>query len=224
MNTLEHTLILKRVGAVLLAVGVIDIAVMIYCITNQISYSSSFNIFAVVAGVLLLRGNLRAASAVRWFAVFMLSTFITLLIAWPFLQPLDLTLTQIRLNPGAFVATVAFIAFVLAFLFWVAMELGRGPIQAARSKAGRKPRDMRIPAVVGVGSVVVLGVFSTLLLGGDSAERAKSMAEQQVGPGYRFHVSSLSITQNGQGTFGSGVVMAWNDMEIKTIPVHWEVR
>jgi hypothetical protein len=61
----QHIPILKCVGGVLLIVGLVDIAVMIYCIANRISYSSSFNIFAVVAGIFLLRGNLRAASLVR---------------------------------------------------------------------------------------------------------------------------------------------------------------
>ena len=56
--------ILKRVGGVLLVVGLIDIGVMIYCAVNRISYSSSFNVFAVIAGIFLLRGSLGAASIV----------------------------------------------------------------------------------------------------------------------------------------------------------------
>ena len=220
----QHTPILKRVGGVLLVVGLVDIAVMIYCIAKGIPYSSSFNIFAVIAGVFLLRGSLRAASVVRWFAVFMLTAFFAFLIAWPFMQPLDLTLTQLRLNPGASVATVALMAFVLGLLFWVVRELGREPIQAARIGAGRKLRDMRIPAAIGVALVVVMGIFLALLLGGDSAEHAKFMAEQQVGPGYRFHVSSLNIAKNNRGTFVSGVVTAWNDKDIRNVPVHWEER
>jgi hypothetical protein len=50
-----HIPILKRVGAVLLAVGLIDIALMVHCIVNRISYSLSFNIVAVVAGIFLVR-------------------------------------------------------------------------------------------------------------------------------------------------------------------------
>jgi hypothetical protein len=59
---------------------------------------------------------------------------------------------------------------------------------------------------------------------GGSAEHAKSMAEQQVGAGYRLHVRSLSIVKNSQGKFVSGVVTAWNEKEIRNIPVHWEER
>ena len=42
----------------LISVGVIDIAVMIYCIINAMHYSSSFNVFSVTLGILLVRGNL----------------------------------------------------------------------------------------------------------------------------------------------------------------------
>lgn len=224
MTQLPHTRILKRTGGVLLAVGLIDVAVMVYCMANRIAYSSSFNLFAVVAGIFLLRGSLRAASVVRWLSVLMLSAFLTLLVAWPFMQPLDLTLTQLRLSPRASIQSAAFMAFVLALLLWLSRELGRAPIQAARTEAGRKTRDMRIPAAVGVGLVSIMGVLSALLLGGDSATRAMSIAEQQVGPGYRYHVSSLNIAKSNQGTIVSGVVTAWNEKEIKNIPVRWEER
>jgi hypothetical protein len=224
MTVQSHTLILKRAGTVLLAVGLIDIAVMAYCITNRIAYSSSLNIFAVVAGIFLMLGNLRAASIVRWFAVFMLAALVALCMAWPFLQPVDLTLTQVRLRPVASVATVALLAFVVALLFWVARELGRAPVQAARVAAGRKLRDMRVPASVGVGLVVVMGIFLAVLLGGESASRARSMAEQQVGAGYRYHVSALNIAKTSQGTFVSGIVTAWSQTEIRDVPVQWEER
>jgi len=220
----QYASILKRVGTILVVVGLIDIAVMIYCIANRISYSSSFNIFAVVAGVFLLRGSLRAASIVRWFSVFMLAAFLASILAWPFMQPVNLTLTQLRLNPGSSLATVAFMAFVLGLLFWLARELGRKPIQDARANAGKKERDMRIPAVAGVGLVVALAIVLPLMLNGETASHAKSIAEQQVGSGYRFHVSSLNVAKSNQGTFVSGVVTAWNDREIRDIPVHWEER
>lgn len=216
--------ILKRVGIVLLAVGLIDIAVMIYCIANHLSYSSSLSIFAVFAGIFIMRGSLRAASLVRWFSVFMLAGAVALLIAWPFMQPFSLTLTQLRLNPAESIEKVMFIAFVLGLLVWLIRELGREPVMAARAAAGRKQRDMRIPVAAGVGIAVVMGIFMASLLGGESADRAKSLAEQQVGSGYRLHVSSLKITKNNQGTFVYGVVTAWNDSEIRSLPVHWEER
>lgn len=216
--------ILKRAGWALVAIGLLDMAVMVYCVVNRISYSSSFNIFAVVAGIFLLRGSLRAASIVRWFAAFLLAGFLALLVAWPFMQPIDLTLTQIRLGPLSAAAGVGLMALVFALLFWLYRELGRRPVLEARIAAGRKARDMRIPVATGVGLVAVLAASMALLLGGESAIKAQAMAEQQLGSAYRYHVSSLSIAKNSQGTFVAGVVTAWNAKEIRQVPVRWEER
>jgi hypothetical protein len=224
MDTALHLPILKRTGAVLVVVGLIDIAAMIYCIANGISYSSSIGIFAVIAGFFLLRGSLRAASIVRWFAVFMLAGFLALVVAWPFMQPIGLTLTQVRLNSDFAIVVAALMALLLVLLFWVSRELGRAPLQAARAAAGRKVRDMRVPAAIGVALVVLMGAFLWMLLGGETAGRARSVAEQQLGPGYRYHVSSLKISKSSKGTVVVGVVTAWNEKEIRHVPVRWDER
>lgn len=217
----QHTSILKRVGAGLLMVGLIDIALLINSISNGITYKSSFHLFAVIPGVFLLRGSLRTASVVRWYAVLMLPASTAWLLAWPFMQPFELTRMQIRLGAGPLFAEFGFKVFLLGLFVWLVWELGREPVKAARVRAGRKQRDMWIPAVAGVGLAIVIGIFISHLLGSESGQRAKSIAQQQVGTGYRFHVSSLSIAKTHQGTFVSGVVIAWNDNEIRKIPVRW---
>ena len=83
----EHLPILKRVGKVLIIIGLVDIAVMIYCIANSISYSSSFNIFAVIAGVFLYRGSLRTAVITTWLS----SIFIVMLAGLPWASREKLT-------------------------------------------------------------------------------------------------------------------------------------
>ena len=74
---------MRRVGWALVAVGIVDIAFMVYAIASGWSYSSSFNVFAVIGGVFLferkppcgvdhrwircfsVRGLLRSASGIR---------------------------------------------------------------------------------------------------------------------------------------------------------------
>jgi hypothetical protein len=97
MEDLAYLPVLKRVGLVLVVVGLIDIGIMIYCIAKKISYSSSFNIFAVVAGIFLIRGSLRAAGTVLWFATFYLTAFTSLLVASPLFLPPGLALIEARL-------------------------------------------------------------------------------------------------------------------------------
>jgi hypothetical protein len=222
LDNKAHLATLKRVGAVLVVIGLVDIAWMIYCIIHKVSYRSSLNLFAVIAGVLLMRGSLRTAATVRWFGVFLLSAGITMIVAWPAIQPLDLTLTRIRLDSGGFITGVAILVFILGLFYWVVRELGLEPVQVAIDSAGVKRRDMRFPAALGVALVLGIGISLNVFLRGASAERAKSIAETQLGPGYTLHVSSLSVSSGGGTESVSGIVTAWNDREIKDILVHWE--
>lgn len=217
----QHSPLLRRAGLVLLAVGLIDLAALVYCLANGIEYLSGFNLFAVASGILLLRGSLLAASVVRWMASFMLAGSVALLLALPVMQPFSLTFTQLRLNQGPSLGTVALTAAVVVLLAWLVWQLGRAPIAAARERAGLRQRDMRIPALVGLVPVVALGVFLASMRIGATANNAKIMAEQQVGPGYRFHISSLSSSRGDKGTSVVGVVTAWKEDDIQRIPVRW---
>jgi hypothetical protein len=214
--------ILRRVGIVLVIIGLVDIGVMIYCIAKGISYSSSFNIFAVIAGIFLLRGNRWMASTVRSFALFILTVCGLALIGSPFIQPIGLAITEFRLNPIAFLVGGAYSMLLFVVLIWLVWELGREPIRAARASAGLKPLSARKPIAWGVGLAGMLGVLLTFLMGGQSAQRAAAMAEKQYGPAYRYHVRSISIFSDAEGTTVRAVVTAWNDREIKEIPVHFQ--
>jgi len=224
MEQSSYLSILARAGKVLVGIGVVDIGIMVYCLTNGISYSSSFNIFAVVAGVFLMRGSLRAASVVRWFSVFMLCAFVAMAVAWPFLQPLDLTITQARLNPASTALSCVFLVLLAGLLYWLVKTLGDPAVLAARVAAGRKARSMRIPALAGIALVVGLGALMSALLGGESAQKAAQLAEQELGSGYKFHVSSLNIATSREGTSVRGVVTAWNSSEVRDVPVAWVER
>ena len=91
--------ILNRVGIALCVVGAIDIAVFIYCTVNNINYTSSLNVFAVVAGLFLIRGSIQAARIVTLFSAFLLAALVTLLFTFPFMQPVELQLIDFKLNP-----------------------------------------------------------------------------------------------------------------------------
>ena len=60
----SYRAILRRVGLLLIVIGVLDVGYMIYCIVNGESYSSGLNIFAIVAGIFLIRGHLGAVGLV----------------------------------------------------------------------------------------------------------------------------------------------------------------
>jgi len=223
MEPSAHLQILKRTGSVLLTIGLIDIAVMVYCIVNRISYSSSFNIFGVIAGVFLLRGSLRAATIVRWFTVFSLASSVALIVALPFLQPVGLTLTEVRLGgPLYILAQLGFMTGAFALLFWLNHQLSRAPIQAAQAAMGRKAHDMRIPAAAGIGLVVIIAIVMSVVGSGDTAAKAKLLAEHQLCANYEYHLSSFKQFTNDKGSGVTAVVTAWNEEEVRNVSVKWE--
>jgi hypothetical protein len=222
MHPPDHIHILKRAGTILLVVGVIDIGIMIYCITNGIAYTSSLNIFAVIGGIFLLKGNLRAASIIRWGAVFLLSALLSMLAVAPLLQPFNLTLTAIRLNPAMMATSFGMSFLVMALLWWLSIQLAKPPVLAARAAAGRKTRSIYIPAILGAALTLIFGIAGIFMQRSDSALKATALVEKQLGASYRYHVSSLSFKKSSEGDFVSGVVTAWNPLEIKNVPFQWQ--
>jgi len=216
----SHIPLLKRAGAVLVVLGALDLLVLLYSSLAGLAYASSFHVFAVAAGIGLLRGSLRAASLVRWCAAFGLCACGVMLLAWPLMQPVDLTLTQLKLQPRV-LPSIGTTAALLVLLHWLYRTLGAPAVLAARRAAGRKPRHMGVPAASGAGLALALCALLSLLLHGEASEHARQVAQRQFGPDYRYHVAALKVSRSGRGKQVEGVVTAWNASEIRSIPVAW---
>src|SRR5229473_3743503 len=163
-DDLAYLPILKRVGVVLIVIGVIDVGWMIYCIVHRRSYSSSFNIFAIIAGIFLIRGSLRGAAIISRFALFMLTVFISMVLLWPVFLPPGLALAELRIYPLQFLASAALIAFVLGLLFWVVVQLRRESVLEAIARSAGKTPSLRGPILVGLGLVVIVASITGLSL------------------------------------------------------------
>lgn len=221
MENAIHSKILKRTGIVLLAVGVLDFAWMIYSVISGQTSSLKINVFAILAAIFLLRGSLRAASVVRWVSVFGLFAMAVSLVALPLMQPWDLLITQLRLDPLPLLAGVSFTLACIGLLAWFQKQLGSAPVLAARAAAGRPVRNMWIPAVAGVVLTSTVGLALAQFVGGELGTKAESMAAKAHGNGYRYRVRSLNIKTGNSETSVSAMVTAWNDGEIKQVPVRW---
>src|SRR5882757_5058913 len=128
--------ILCRVGLAVIVFGLLDIGLMLYCIVNSVNYSSSFNVFAVLAGVYVRRGH---AWWVRWTTRatgFYAAAFCTIVPMAPFLFPMDLAALEFRLHPVAAIAGTMATIGVIALLVWVYWELRQAPVLAAYTVAG----------------------------------------------------------------------------------------
>jgi hypothetical protein len=221
MEIQSHSPILKRVGAVLLAIGLLDATVMFFCILNRLPYRPTLA-FGLPFSIFLIRGSLRAAAIVRWLCIFMLSASVLAIFVWPAIQPVGLTLMKIQFEPAIVAGNAAFLAIALLLSTWILHELRRVPTLGGSNEAGLKSRGMYLPMSIGATLVTGVAVSSNLFHKCEWAERAKSMAEQEVGSGYKLHVDTLRISSIDQGTSVYAVVSAWNDREIREISVRWE--
>ena len=217
-----YSQILRRAGGVLVAIGIIGEAVTIARVAGAARlWLAALDCIAIVAGACLLWGGPRAALWVRTLAVFVLAGGVMVVIAASLFQPLDLSITEIRLDPGGFTTWAATLAIAICVTLWVSLQLGRPAVRDAIAGAGIRRWDMRFPAQAGGGIVALAALLLWLALHGQSGELATSLALQQLGPDYRYHLSWISSARNGRGTTVTGIVTAWNHKEIKQVVLHW---
>src|SRR5262245_2257182 len=86
---------MRQAGLVLIMIGLLDIAWCAVAVVRGESYSSSLNIFALVAGVLVYRGNTGAARFVVMGLSFLLGGFLLMPLVLPVLMPLRLLWLQL---------------------------------------------------------------------------------------------------------------------------------
>lgn len=207
----------------LLGAAAFDIAWMVWRVAGGADYSYSMTILAVIGGVLLLRGSLRAA----FFLVWIVSVLLPMAVAsgiMELLQPLDLTLTRLRLDTGGQIAAAVPLLVFCAVLYCVRSELLRQPVQAAMLIAGRR----RPAAHTALGIGVVLGLLS--LLGGhlsrsgDLAGKAEVLARAKHGADFQYYASKITPRDDMDGTFVEAKVEAWRADRVDTVDVFWKEK
>lgn len=213
----DYVRILKKLGLVLVIVGLCDIGIMIYCITNGIGYSSSLNIFAVIAGTFLLKGSLRVAGYVAFFSAFMLAGFVGILPMIFLFEPLELRLVRFELYPIATFLTYALTPIVILFIYWVYRQVTNDPVLAARKTAGMSYRKPKLAFAIGGLLAVTLSVAIYPLNHGDKADMAKVKATEVYGKEYSYSVTAMNFS----GGHVHARLTAYKDDEIKEVKVDW---
>ena len=191
-----------------------------------LDYSSSFNIFAIVAGVFLYRGNLKSVRIVRWFSAFLSSAFVKMMLLFPFFMPIDLMTTYFKLHPIAFVAYSSIAIALIILLVWVYQTLNSEAILAAIAQNNvdnkwlwRKPKN---GFIFGVCLPILLVITISVSFSGETAEKAKFEAEKIAGLGYKYAVTSLNVNSTfGSKTYYRADVTAYNSTEIKQLHLEW---
>jgi hypothetical protein len=214
----EHLPILRRVGWLLIVLGMLDIGVLIYCIVNQVSYPSSLNVFAVAAGIFLVRGHLGTVRYVAWSSAFMISASLVALpvIAW--LLPAEYWMLLIRRHPLAATAYLLFTVGLLWMLFWVYSQLRLPVVVEARAAAGHPRAAPRSAFLTGAALVIFVAVLWHQVMNSELAKQAERLAEEQYGRDYHYFVSSIEWS----GDHVTAEVIAYKRDETKEVTIDLE--
>ncbi|MEO1446256.1 MAG: hypothetical protein AAFV46_08475 [Cyanobacteria bacterium J06635_11] len=215
----SYRTILKRVGLVLIGIGTIDIAYMVHLLLQGQRYSSWFNIFAVVAGVFLLRGNLRAIHIITWVAAFMFAHLVSnLAILLPFVKPAELWAIEFRLDPVGLALSLLIRIMAIALLFWVYTQLRTAPVVAASARTGNSATTPKLAFVLGVTLVAIPVGILHITRGSAAGNKAVEIAQTQYGEDYKYHITAMSWS-DGQVRAS---LTAYNAQEIKPVQVEWQ--
>ncbi|HEY6456495.1 MAG TPA: hypothetical protein VIY90_14575 [Steroidobacteraceae bacterium] len=209
--------ILRRVGIALITLGVLDIGVMVYCIIRRVSYSSSFNIFAVISGVYIWRGH---PWYVRWVtraAAFFCTAFAMALLVFPFLVPFDLAVLEVKLHPVEVALSSTLTVGLIVFLMWVYRELRTDNVIDAYEAKDLPRAPPKAAFLAGAGLVVVIVAAFRLIALSGVEQKAVDLAKAQSGPSYRYWVSNFSAS----GDHGRAVVLAYDDETVRPVHVEW---
>lgn len=213
----DHLEIMRRVGKVLIVVGLIDIGFMAYCIANGKGYSS-LTIFALAAGIFLWRGSLRAARFVTRYSAFGLAGGLGLcLFLIPFMRPPGLWLAQFKLSPLVTVASVVMMMAMLGLLLWTYREMRLPAVVSGLVAAGE---DSAVPTryfVIGAVIPLFLAVIFHFTLHGDIGAKAIELAKAKYGDNYHYNPTSFSEA----GSHAAVTLDAYNSYEIKSVTVDW---
>jgi len=211
-------LIIQRRTAIV--VGLVGIAELAYGIGTAPQGQFRLQVTGLIIGALLFYGGFRVVSALRWLAFLGILPCALGIVSQIALVPSDLLLTQARLMPSTVAAYYGGLLVIAVLTIFVAHQLSRPELLAARRAAGRRMRDMRLPLVLGL--MVALGAtwFQYRMLNGEDAQQARRMAADHLGSRYQYYTNNVWI-HVGKTTTVSATVQAWNDNEALQVPVRW---
>ncbi|HTT06489.1 MAG TPA: hypothetical protein VMF64_14500 [Steroidobacteraceae bacterium] len=208
---------LKRVGAALIVFGTLDIGYMIYCIMHRVSYSSSFNIFAVISGIYVWRRHPWYLKWVPRGVAFFAAASGAALLVFPTLIPLDFQLTVIRGNAATVLIWLFVVLAVIAFFLWLYKQFRAPLVLRYYDQNGLSTKAPKYAFLCGAILVVLMGALLYSMTHGSDAHRAIALARAKSGADYRYWVSGINYT----GSHGSARVYAYNRTELKEVGVEW---
>jgi hypothetical protein len=220
----HYRAILKQVGIVSIALGILDLMYMVYRVSTDWSHSpnrsySSPSILIVVVGIYLMQGSLRTANIVRWIAAFWIANSIGSILMRSCSTPFALLTLEFRLDPQGFSMWYLSRIVETAVTYWMYRQLSAEPVISASLNSGHAVSIPKQAFFLGAGLTVLMPILSYITVDGALGKKAVNLARAKYGAGYKYHVTALNRSRSMSRETVSANIAAYNDREIKTVRV-----
>jgi hypothetical protein len=220
----HYRAILKQVGIVSIALGILDLMYMVYRVSTDWNHSpdrsySSPSILIMVVGIYLMRGSLRTANIVRWVAAFWLANGIGSILMRSCSTPIALLTLEFRLDPQGLAMWYFSKIVETAVAYWIYRQLSAAPVMSASLNSGHSVSIPKQAFFLGAGLTVLMPIL--FYITGDIVlvRKAVDLARAKYGAGYKYHVTALHRSRSMSRETVSAKIAAYNDREIKTVRV-----
>jgi hypothetical protein len=207
--------VLRRVGAVLVSLGVADLFFMGYSFSRGIAYISSINALALIAGGLLWTGSLPAARFVAHASLGLVGALLTGLLAVPVIVPGKLLLVALKTASAQALLAWGLSLALPVLAFWVYRQL----TTKAVTQALHDPLAVRRSFVAGAVVAALASVVVFVLLRAAVPEGLVSEARRRLGPDYEYFVTRIDTHTSGEPKSVSALVLAYDSERIENIEV-----
>jgi uncharacterized membrane protein len=220
----HYRAILKQVGIVAIAIGILDIMYMVYRVSANLRQSpdgsySSPGILIVVVGIYLMRGSLRMANIVRWIAAFWIANGVGSILMRSCSTPFALSVLEFRLDPHGVLMWYLSRIVETAVTYWMYKKLSAEPIIFASLNSGHHVSIPKQAFFLGAGLTVLMPILSYITGDGVLGRKAVNLARAKYGAGYKYHVTALNRSRSMSRETVSANITAYNDREIKPVRV-----
>lgn len=220
LEALTYAPLLRKCGTILAVAGIIDVLITYFALLSKGSWNIS--ILPILVGIYLTKNGRKFALFVRWCSYFGVTMLIMLLtLSYAFIQPMDLTLTQIRLQPVSMLSTFAYQLVWIGILVWLAKALSIPEITTLNSTPNTLKWIAQKPIPLGAFfSALILSVLMWFL-NGTTAKHAMDIAQKVYGQEFQYYVSHLSVTHRDDRKYIKAQVIMWNKDKINSELVSW---
>jgi hypothetical protein len=205
--------LIRRVGWVLLASQLLGDLLAVVDFVWGDSHALNLDFTLVIAAIFLIRESFLAVGLVMWCTTLLIGVLIGLSVAAPILMPIELLKQMFSLWTSALGWR-----FLAAYVWCVRVLISK-PVYLARIAARGRVANLRVPAAIGVGMAIAMGVVAFFVLNSKAAKMATDVVAERLGPRYRYNAVALNwATRDGKTNY-SAVVLAWRPGKMFRVPV-----